>query len=183
MDKMSPEDIFAKVDHDSSGAVSAEEGFNALYCMVEWDEMKEDEARFLYQYLGDHANHNPDGTPDELDFDEAMYAMNNLEDMMKQETGDRPMPFDDPPNCPEKPEKEPESVEDAFHMIDQDGSGKLSAREGFDALYCLVVWEVISEDEAFQIYDHVGSHAGDDDEVEMGEFKDAVGELMEMHDM
>jgi Ca2+-binding EF-hand superfamily protein len=90
------------------------------------------------------------------------------------------MPFDHEPECGERPPEldDIECAHDAFAMIDTDGSGKLSAEEGFEALYCLVVWEEISEEEAFAIYDHVGSHAGEDEEVDIDEFEVAVGEMM-----
>jgi hypothetical protein len=47
--------------------------------------LKEEEAIFLYDYLGAHADHNPDGNPETLDFSEAMYAIDNLEAMMAEE--------------------------------------------------------------------------------------------------
>ena len=62
-------------------------------------------------------------------------------------------------------------------MIDADGSGALDAEEGFDALYCMVGWELISEEQAFAIYDHAASHAGDDGEVDLGEMGAAMEEV------
>jgi hypothetical protein len=179
---VTPEEGFKMVDVDGSGDVDAHEGFNALYCLAEWGHLSQEEAEFMWHYLGEHADHNPDGNPEALDFGEVEYALKNLEDMMKGEEGEgkRPMPFDHEPDCPPKPETEPQSIEEAFNMIDTDGSKKLSAKEGFEALYCLVKWEELSEEEAFAIYDHIGSHAGDDDEVELGEFEAAIGEMMEM---
>jgi Ca2+-binding EF-hand superfamily protein len=68
------------------------------------------------------------------------------------------------------------TLDEAFDMIDADGSGALDAEEGFDALYCMVHWGLISEEEAFAVYDHAESHAGEDGEVDMGEMGDAMEE-------
>lgn len=74
------------------------------------------------------------------------------------------------------------SVEDIFNLIDTNGSGKLDEKEGFEALYCLVIWGELSEDEAFAAFDHIGSFAGDDDEVDLGEMEAAVKEMEAMTD-
>lgn len=49
----------------------------------------------------------------------------------------------------------------------------MSAEEGFQALYCLVEWGDLKEEEAWFMYDHIGSFAGDDGEVSLDELKQA----------
>jgi hypothetical protein len=73
------EDIWAHIDQNDNGSIDAQEGFNALYCMVEWGEMEEEEAIFMFEFLGEHANLDEEGTPDELDPTEAMQAFETLE--------------------------------------------------------------------------------------------------------
>lgn len=104
-----------------------------------------------------------------------MDAVGKIEEWMKvneerAENGKRAFPRPTP-DCPEMPMVEDPSVEEIFGMIDQDGSGKLNEKEGFEALYCLVIWGVLDEDEAFAAFDHIGSFAGDDDEVDLGEME------------
>ena len=79
MENATLEDVFTHVDTNENGAIDAQEGFNALYCMVEWGYMEEDEAKFMYEFLGDHANKDENGVPDELDMTEAQAAMGTLE--------------------------------------------------------------------------------------------------------
>ena len=72
--------------------------------------------------------------------------------------------------------------EDIFKKIDADGNGTLDEKEGFRALYCMVEWEFMTEDEAFAAYDHIGSFAGDDGVVspeEMGKAVEAVDAMSE----
>jgi hypothetical protein len=85
--EFSDQEIFDHIDANGSGDVDAQEGFNALYCAVMWGELEEEEAFFIYDFLTAHADMNPDGNPEALDFEEAMYAVNNLEEMMSQEDG------------------------------------------------------------------------------------------------
>ena len=66
------------------------------------------------------------------------------------------------------------TLDEAFDFIDTDGSGKLDAEEGYNALYCLVEWGALSEEEAFAAFDHIGSFAGEDDEVDMKELEAAM---------
>jgi hypothetical protein len=58
-------------DTNASGSLDAEEGFNALFCAAEWGAMSHEEAMWLYEFLGDHANNDENGTADELDVSEA----------------------------------------------------------------------------------------------------------------
>ena len=73
-ENMSDAEIFAKIDADGSETVDAQEGFNALYCMVEYGEMTREEAEWLWHYLGSHA-----GEDEELSLEEAQTAMAALE--------------------------------------------------------------------------------------------------------
>lgn len=66
-------------DTDESGTVDEVEGFNALYCAVEWEMMDEDQARWLYDYLGEHAA--IDGDEESLSKDEAEKAFATLEQL------------------------------------------------------------------------------------------------------
>merc|ERR1719464_2052936 len=50
-----PEDVFDAVDYDDSGYVDAQEGFNALFCMVEAGELTREEAEIVFEYLGGFA--------------------------------------------------------------------------------------------------------------------------------
>jgi hypothetical protein len=79
MDNATDEDIWAKIDKNDNGTIDAQEGFNALYCMVKWGHMAEEEAIFMFEFLGEHANLDEEGTPDELDPTEAMQAFETLE--------------------------------------------------------------------------------------------------------
>lgn len=122
---MTPESGFAMVDQDGSGDVDAEEGFEALYCMVEWGMMSEEEAWFLYDFLGAHADYNPDGNPETVDFGEAMHALEMAESIhhendKREEEGGRPLPFPAPDCPPRFPELDNEDfgAEDAFMLID-----------------------------------------------------------------
>ena len=176
--ELSADQVFKLIDKNNSGGVDAQEGFNALYCAVEYGEMEEEDAIFMYDWMMNHADHNEDGDPTELDFGEAMTALDNLMrfvmiNMEREANGKKPFPKL-PPNCPPKPEQTP-TPDEAFGMIDKDGSGKLSADEGFDALYCMVEWEVFSEDEAFAAFDYIGEHDADGDgEIGPGEMEAAV---------
>ena len=76
---VSDEEIWMMIDKDGSMSIDAQEGFNALYCMVEWGELTVDEAMFLFDYLGKHADLDEEGTPEELDPSEAMIAFETLE--------------------------------------------------------------------------------------------------------
>ena len=103
----SGEEIFSHVDQSGNGAIDAKEGFEALYCLVEWGLMEEDDAIFMYQFLGEHANLDADGTPDELDMSEAQHAMETLHHLHetnehRRENGKREFPMP-PPDCPEEP--------------------------------------------------------------------------------
>merc|ERR1712051_17636 len=119
--EMSPEAVFAMIDVNGSNGVDAQEGFNALYCAYEWGEMEKDEAMFMFDWMMAHADLNEEGDPKEIDFDEAMTAINNLMEFMminmeREANGKKPFPKL-PPNCPDKPESEP-TPEDAWAMVD-----------------------------------------------------------------
>ena len=133
--------------------------------MVEWEELTVDEAMFLFDYLGKHADLDEEGTPEELDPSEAMVAFETLE------------AFDEMGGMPECGD-EPEGLEDldvagAFALIDQDGSGSLSEKEGMDAMFCLVEWDIISVSEAHDIFEHIGEFVGEDGEVQLEELEAA----------
>ena len=183
-DGMSPEEHFDAADKSGNGQIDAKEGFEALYCAVVWGEMEEDEARWLYKYLGEHAG--IDDNEEELSKDEAKKAFETLE-KLKQENdkraaeGKRKLPFP-PPDCGEPPagiDQRP-SAADAFALIDQDGSQSLDAEEGYEAFYCLVDWGAMTEDEAFAAFDFIGSFAGENDQIEIGELEEAFKAMDEM---
>jgi len=83
VDKASPEDIFDEIDRDDSGDIDGQEGFNALYCMVEWGLMEEDDARFLFHYLGGAA-----GADGKLNKEEARAAIEDLHTHSSDEGGE-----------------------------------------------------------------------------------------------
>ena len=87
-----------------------------------------------------------------------------------------------PPTCPPEPsqadqdaaEDNPEAV---FDLIDQDGSGKIDAREGFEALYCAASYGWISEEDARGVFKYLAKFAGDDEELSKDEAKAAFEAL------
>ena len=95
----------------------------------------------------------------------------------------RELPFPPPKDCGEPPAGiEDPSIDDAFNFIDTDKSGKLSAEEGFEAFYCLVAWEALTQDEAFAAFDFIGGYAGEDEEVDKSELEEAFQAMSEMTD-
>ena len=153
--------------------------------MVEWGFMEEEEAIFMYHFLGEHANLDENGIPDELDFSEAQHAMETLEHLHetnehRHEDGHEEFPMP-PPDCGDKPEGvENWTPEEIFGAIDQDQSGAVDAEEGYAALYCMVEWKMLTEDQAFAAFDHIGSYAGDDDVVDFEEMTAAVEAMQAM---
>ena len=110
-----------------------------------------------------------DGTPDELDASEAMQAFDTLDRLKKEnekrkKEGKKDLPFP-PPDCGDMPTEKPTEGE-AFSHVDKNDNGKLSANEGFDAIYCLVEWGHMTEDEGFAAFEFISGFAGDDDEVD-----------------
>ena len=49
--KANPELVFNKVDADGSGKISPQEGYNALYCAVDWGFITKDQAITAGKYL------------------------------------------------------------------------------------------------------------------------------------
>ena len=169
--------IFAMIDADGNGEVSAQEGYNAVFCAVKWGEMEEDDAMWMYDYMTSHAGVNPDGNPDALDIGEAGVALDRLKkwketNKKRKENGKRPFPSP-VPDCPPMPNAEIKP-EEAWKMVDQNKNGKIDTRESFEALYCLVEWEVLGEDAAFAVFDFIGEHAGDDGELDKTELDTAI---------
>ena len=87
-----------------------------------------------------------------------------------------------PPTCGDEPskadqDKGKDNPEAVFDMIDADGSGGISAQEGFDALYCAASWGWISEDEARMAFKYLAGFAGDDGELQKDEAKAAFDAL------
>lgn len=172
MEGVSDAEIFAAVDADGSGEVDAQEGFNALYCMVEWGEMSRDEAEWLWHYLGEAA-----GEDELLSMEEAQAAIDALEEGADEGCG--------PP--PSKSEVYGASPEDVFDMIDADGNGGIDEHEGMAALGCAVEWGWMTQDEAVEAFEYLGSHAGDDGLLSKSEAQAAMealddGELAQLKD-
>ena len=114
-----PEEIFDHIDADNSGLIDAHEGFNALYCMVEWEEMTREEAEGVFEYLGSFVGE--DYMLSKSEMKAAMeahpyYGEGGEELAQEKECG--PMPYE------YMKEAEPEDV---FDMIDADGSGDIDA--------------------------------------------------------
>merc|ERR1711981_176738 len=89
------------------------------------------------------------------------------------------MLLEDPPQCPDEPSGEDveagkEDPEAVFDMIDQDGSGEIDDKEGFDALYCAVEWGWIDEGMARDAYKFLAVAAGDDHKLSKDEAKAAL---------
>ena len=76
-------DIFNKIDVSGNGAISEQEGFNGLYCMVEYGMMEEDAAIFMYEWLGEHVDGDKDGVMGELDASEMEHALKALKELEK----------------------------------------------------------------------------------------------------
>ena len=49
--KANPESVFDKIDVDGSGKISPQEGYNALYCAVDWGFITKDQAITAGKYL------------------------------------------------------------------------------------------------------------------------------------
>ena len=49
--KANPEKVFDKIDADGSGKISPQEGYNALFCAVEWGFINKDQAIAAGKYL------------------------------------------------------------------------------------------------------------------------------------
>ena len=87
-------------------------------------------------------------------------------------------PFPDPV-CPDKPTKEEqaaakENPELVFDKIDTDGSGKIDAQEGYNALFCAVQWKFITKEEAIAAGEYLVGAAGDDKLLSKDEAKKAL---------
>ena len=68
--------------------------------------------------------------------------------VMVQKDADAPFPD---PTCPAKPTKKEQDAakanpESVFDKIDVDGSGKIDAQEGYNALFCAVQWGFLTKD-------------------------------------
>merc|ERR1712109_314557 len=65
--------------------------------------------------------------------------------------GDFPYPE---PDCEPRPEdRDGMSPEEHFDAADKTGNGQIDAKEGFEALYCAVVWGEMEEDEAIKAFE------------------------------
>ena len=97
-----------------------------------------------------------------------------------KEDGESEFPFPEP-DCPPKPEGISEmSPLEHFEMADVDQSGKVDEQEGFNALYCAVVWGEMERDEAEWLYEYLGEHAaidGDDSSLSKEEAEEAFATL------
>ena len=166
MEGATDEEIFSHIDQSGNGAIDAKEGFEALYCMVEWGYMEEDEAIFMYEFLGDHADLDENGVPGELDATEAAAAMETLDKI------------DSLPDCGEMPEGAKEAgPQEIFSAIDQDGNGGIDEYEGMTALNCAVEWGLATPSEAYGAFKVIAEHAGDDDLVQYDELMAAVATM------
>ena len=86
--KKNPEKVFDLIDQDQSGEIDDVEGFNALYCGVEYGMIDEDTARDVFKYLAVFA-----GGDEKLDKDEAKAALEALSSSDEgEEGGDGPKP-------------------------------------------------------------------------------------------
>ena len=167
MEGATPEDVFNAVDQDGSGYVDAKEGFEALYCMVEWGEMSRDEAEAVFEYLGGFA-----GEDELLSKSEAHAAFAEYEggdELAQEKCGPKPS----------KSEMDAATPEGVFDMIDADGSGDIDEAEGRHALECSVEWGLMTEDEAKAAFDYLGAAAGDDGKLDKAEAKAAMEALEE----
>ena len=183
--KENPESVFDMVDQDKSGDVDADEAADALKCAVKAGLLDEDEAKDAFRGLAKAA-----GKDGKLSKDEAAAAVDGIE--LAQKGGDGPTDAEldaeierqlkNPPQCPEKPSEDEieagkEDPEKVFDTIDRDGSGEIDAKEGFDALYCAVEWEMISEEDARAAFKYLGKAAGKDGKLSKGEAEAAMEAL------
>ena len=164
-----PEEIFDHIDADGSGDIDAQEGFNALYCMVEWGEMSREEAEDVFEYLGGHA-----GEDGKLDKAEAKAAFEEYEggEELAQEKECGPKPSEE--------EMDAAHPEEVFDLIDADGSGDIDEKEGKFALGCAVEWELLTVEEAMWAADFLSGHAGEDGKLDKAEAQAAMEELEDM---
>ena len=92
------------------------------------------------------------------------------------------MLLETPPTCPPKPSEEEveagkEDPEAVFDLIDQDGSGEIDDKEGFDALYCAVEYGMIDEGTARDAFKFLAVYAGDDEKLDIDEAAAALKAL------
>ena len=73
--KANPESVFDKIDANNDGSIDAQEGYNALFCSVEWGFLTKDQAIAAGEYLSKAA-----GADKLLSKDEAKKAMEALDD-------------------------------------------------------------------------------------------------------
>lgn len=184
--KENPESVFDMVDQDKSGDVDADEAADALKCAVKAGLLDEDEAKDAFRGLAKAA-----GKDGKLSKDEAAAAVDGIE-LAQKEGGEGPTDAEldaeierqlkTPPQCPERPSEDEieagkEDPEAVFDTIDRDGSGAIDAKEGFDALYCAVEWEMISEDEARGAFKYLAKAAGKDGKLSKDEAEAAMEAL------
>ena len=165
-----PEEVFDHIDADGSGLIDAHEGFNALYCMVEWGEMTREEAEGVFEYLGSFVGE--DYMLSKSEAKAAMeahpyYAEGGEELAQKKECGPKPSESD----------MKAAEPEDVFDMIDADGSGDIDEKEGKFALGCAVEWELLTVEEAEWAGEFLSGHAGEDGKLDKAEAQAAMEEL------
>ena len=165
-----PEEVFDHIDADGSGLIDAHEGFDALYCMVEWGEMTREEAEGVFEYLGSFVGE--DRMLSKSEAKAAMeahpyYAEGGEELAQKKECGPKPSESD----------MKAAEPEDVFDMIDADGSGDIDEKEGKFALGCAVEWELLTVEEAEWAADFLSGHAGEDGKLDKAEAQAAMEEL------
>ena len=168
-----PEEVFDHIDADGSGLIDAHEGFNALYCMVEWEEMTREEAEGVFEYLGSFVGDDYMLSKSEAKaaFEAHPYYGEGGEELAQEkECGPKPSESD-------MNDAHPEYV---FDMIDADGSGDIDEKEGKFALGCAVEWEFLTVEEAKWAADFLSGHAGEDGKLDKAEAQAAMEELESM---
>ena len=77
----------------------------------------------MYEFMGEYADHDEQGNPDELEFGEVMHALSDLESWMKtngerMDNGKKPLPRPSP-DCPPTPKLNDTDTEAIFNFIDE----------------------------------------------------------------
>ena len=170
MNGASVEEVFDKIDADGSGLIDEQEGFNALYCMVEWEEIDEEEAFAIFEYLGDFV-----GEDYMLSKSEAKAALE-----AHPYYGEGGEELAQEKECGPMPDMEDAHPEDVFDMIDADGSGDIDEKEGKFALGCAVEWKILTVEEAEWAGEFLSGHAGEDGKLDKAEAQAAMEELESM---
>ena len=168
----------ANADQVADGTITEREVFNALYCLVEWEGLTEEEAWAAFD--GFQEAHGAGG---EVSVEDAAKDIAALLDDNASECDDRELPHE-APTCPAPPSDEeaaaifasPASFAATVDAANADkvADGKITEREAFNALYCMYMWGAMNKCDAFDAFDHFQETYGAGGEVSV---EDAAADI------